>query len=130
MLIEQLENSFDNETAESILNLSVGKVTTASSFIRKSLYDFDLDTPEGIAKLMALLPIMDSSIVKDIMEELWPGYKADEDNFKQYKLYIKGYLKDYLESYDEQEVQTDFQGTVELGRQETPAGVGKEVSDE
>lgn len=102
--LANLEDSFDNDRAEEILNLSIGKVTHTAELLRKSLYDFDLDTPDGIEKLMSLLPIMDPDILKDIMAEIWPGYKTDYDA-KRCRLEIKGYLKDYLESYDDQEAQ-------------------------
>jgi hypothetical protein len=106
MKLEGLEDSFDNEGAERMLGLYVGKVTTTSDLVRKAMYDFDLDTPEGIDKLMSLLPIMDPEILKDIMTEIWPGYPTDIDA-RRHRMEIKGYLKDYLESYDEQEGQLD-----------------------
>jgi predicted transcriptional regulator len=101
-----LEESFDNEAAEKFLNLSVGRMTTTADLIRKSVYDFDLDTPSGIAKLLSLLPIMDPEIIKDIIVEIWPGYPTDVDA-RRHKMEIRGYLKDYLESYDEQEAKAD-----------------------
>lgn len=102
LIIDGLEDSFDNESAEKMLELSVGRLTHTSDLVRKSMYDFDLTTPEGIEKLMSLLPIMDPEIVKDIVAEIWPGYSSDADSRSQ-KMEIKGYLKDYLESYDAQE---------------------------
>lgn len=108
LIIDGLEDSFDNESAEKMLELSVGRLTHTSDLVRKSMYDFDLTTPEGIEKLMSLLPIMDPEIVKDIVAEIWPGYSSDADSRSQ-KMEIKGYLKDYLESYDAQEVLPDEQ---------------------
>jgi len=102
IVLEGLEDSFDNDAAEKMLNLSVGRITTTRELVRKSMYDFDLETPEGIEKLMALLPIMDPEILKDIMGEIWPGYPTDIDA-RRHRLEIKGYLKDYLESYDTQD---------------------------
>lgn len=118
-VLEGLEDSFDNDRAEEMLNLSLGRMTKTSELIRKSMYDFDLDTPEGIEKLMALLPIMDPEILKDIMGELWPGYPTDIDA-RRHRLEIKGYLKDYLESYDEEDDAEQLQG-VELGGPEAGA---------
>ena len=97
--LDNLEESFDNESAERILNLSIGKLSSASDIVRKSMYDFDLETPGGIYKLMNLLPIMDSRILKDIMAEIWPGYEVEEDA-RRNRMEIKGYLKDYLDSYE------------------------------
>lgn len=97
--LENLEDSFDNDAAESILNLSIGKLSSASDIVRKSMYDFDLETPIGIYKLMNLLPIMDPDILKDIMAEIWPGYEVEDDP-RRNRLEIKGYLKDYLNSYE------------------------------
>lgn len=106
IVLEGLEDSFDNERAEEMLNLSIGKITHTSELVRKSMYDFDLETPEGIEKLMALLPIMDPEILKDIMTELWPGYPTDVDA-RRHRLEIKGFLKDYLESYDQEDAKTE-----------------------
>lgn len=102
IVLEGLEDSFDNDKAEEMLNLSIGRITHTSELVRKSMYDFDLDTPEGIARLMALLPIMDPEILKDIMTELWPGYPTDIDA-RRHRLEIKGYLKDYLDSNDQED---------------------------
>lgn len=129
-----LEDSFDNEAAEKMLNLSVGKVTYTSALLRKSLYDFDLETPEGIEKLMALIPIMDPEILKDIMTELWPGYPTDIDA-RRHRMEIKGYLKDYLESLDDPEVAEEQQlleqGAAEREAEQTqdPAAAGDVEQD-
>ena len=102
IVLEGLEDSFDNDRAEEMLNLSIGRILHSSEIVRKSMYDFDLETPEGIEKLMALLPIMDPEILKDIMTEIWPGYPTDIDA-RRHRLEIKGFLKDYLESYDQED---------------------------
>lgn len=98
IVLEGLEESFDNEQAEQMLCLSMDKITHARTVVRKSMYDFDLETPEGIEKLMALLPIMDPEILKDIMTEIWPEYPTDIDA-RKHRLEIKGFLRDYMESY-------------------------------
>lgn len=101
IILNELEDSFDNDSAEEMLNLSVGSFTHTSDLIRKSIYDFDLQTPEGIEKLMALLPIMDPDILKDITTEIWTGYETDADP-RRLRFEIKGFLKDYLDSYDQE----------------------------
>lgn len=100
--LEGIEDSFDNDQGEALLSLSVGRITHTSELLRKSMYDFDLETPEGIEKLMGLLPIMDPEILKDIMTEIWPGYPTELDA-RRHRMEIKGYLKDYLESYDSED---------------------------
>lgn len=114
MILLGLEDSFDNNRAEEMLNLSVGRITHSSDLVRKSMYDFDLETPEGIEKLMALLPIMDPEILKDIMTEIWPGYPTDIDA-RRHRLEIKGYLKDYLESNDQEDDVESGAGNEEPG---------------
>lgn len=136
IVLEGLEDSFDNDRAEEMLNLSIGRITHTSDLVRKSLYDFDLETPEGIEKLNALLPIMDPEILKDIMTEIWPGYPTDIDA-RRHRLEIKGFLKDYLESYDQEdatgELEASGDGNVEPGAGEgggeaqgSPAGSAPE----
>lgn len=112
--LEGLEDSFDNDQAEALLGLSVDRITYASELLRKSMYDFDLDTPDGIEKLMALLPIMDSEILKDIMTEIWPGYPTEQDP-RRHRMEIKGYLKDYLETYDSEDEVKQSEGSEEVG---------------
>ncbi|NJL53713.1 hypothetical protein HC928_00310 [bacterium] len=121
--LEGLEESFDNDEAAELLSLSFDKMTTTSDLLRKSLYDFDLETPEGIEKLMALLPIMDPEILKDIMTEIWPNYPTELDP-RRHRMEIKGYLKDYLDSYDSTDA-TD-QPEVEGG----DAGGGEGLAEE
>lgn len=135
--LEGLEDSFDNDQAEALLSLSLGQITYTSELLRKSMYDFDLETPEGIEKLMALLPIIDPEILKDIMTEIWPGYPT-ELNPRQHRMEIKGYLKDYLESYDSEDEVEQHEGPegleetsgevpgntgVQAGKQEPAVGV-------
>lgn len=123
IVLEGLEESFDNDKAETMLNLSIGRITTTRELIRKSMYDFDLETPEGIEKLMALIPIMDPEILRDIMGEIWPGYPTDVDA-RRHRLEIKGYLKDYLESNDQEDA-TQQLGS-DQGQGENPEAVGQE----
>ena len=125
IVLEGLEESFDNDKAESMLNLSIGRMTRTSDLVRKSMYDFDLETPDGIEKLMALLPIMDPEILKDIMGEIWPGYPTDIDA-RKHRLEIKGYLKDFLES-NEQETTAEQPGSEE-GSPEDPNAAGQEAT--
>ncbi len=130
IVLEGLEDSFDNDRAEEMLNLSIGRITHTSELVRKSMYDFDLDTPDGIAKLMALLPIMDPEILKDIMTELWPGYPTDIDA-RRHRLEIKGYLKDYLDSYDQEDASSqseELEGAE--GSEEGPGNTSAEATGE
>lgn len=131
IVLTGLEKSFDNDKAEDWLNVSIGKVTFTSALLRKSMYDFDLETPDGIERLMALLPIMDPEILKDIMGELWPGYPTDIDA-RRHRMEIKGYLKDYLESYDQETAATEQaavpgEATAEAGGPPGQAPAGPEA---
>lgn len=125
--LEGIEDSFDNDQGEALLSLSVGRITHTSELLRKSMYDFDLETPEGIEKLMGLLPIMDPEILKDIMTEIWPGYPTELDA-RRHRMEIKGYLKDYLESYDSEDEVAQL-GTEE-GTIAAPAGEAPQEGSE
>lgn len=98
--IEGIEKSFDNNEATRLLSCSVSDLIHTDDYIRKSIYDFDLDTPEGISKLLSLLPIMDPNIITDLVKTIWPGYEVEDDP-RRHRMDIKGYLKDYLEALDE-----------------------------
>ena|ERR1041385_8606449 len=126
--LEGLEDTFDNDQAESILALSLGRITYTSDLLRKSMYDFDLEAAEGIEKLMTLLPIMDPEILKDIMTEIWPGYPTELDA-RRHRAEIKGVLRDYLET-NEKENDLGSSGSADVGSSEEEGQVEQvETSD-
>lgn len=88
-----------NEQSQDTLELQVSEMVDPESLIRKSIYNFDVDTPEGIAGLLAVLPIMDPEILKEVYTEIFPGYPTDEKfEPKLARKEIRGYLLDYLDS--------------------------------
>ena len=97
-----LEGFFDNDLAEEVLNLSVDEVVSPSSLVLKSLYEFDLDNPEGIDKLLSLLPILDPEILKTVVQEIWPGSDVESLTFDPIiaRAEIRGYLLDFLEGHE------------------------------
>jgi len=99
--IEGIEKSFDNNEAVRLLSCTVTDLIHTTDIVRKSIYDFDLDSPEGISKLLSLLPIMDPNIITDLVKTIWPGYEVEDDP-RRHRMDIKGYLKDYLESLNEE----------------------------
>lgn len=71
--------------------------------IKKALYHFDLETPDGVDRLLELLPILDGEIVAEVYQEIWPGYPTDdaeEFNVRIARAEIKGYLMDFLTKHD------------------------------
>lgn len=97
-----LEGFFDDDLAEEVLNLSVDEVVSPSTLVMKSLYEFDLDSPEGIGKLMELLPLLDPEILKTVVQEIWPGYPVESLTFDPIiaRAEIRGYLLDFLEGHE------------------------------
>lgn len=92
-----LEDQFDDDFASAVFSLDFSSLVDTYDLVRKSLYDFDLDSSEGVGRLLALLPIMDPEIIKDVIQEIWPGYPVDEDfdpRIASFK--VRGYLLDYL----------------------------------
>lgn len=95
--LEDLEKHFDDDLAEQMLGLHLGDGTVSSlDLLSKSIYDFDLETDEGIEKLLTLLPVLDPEIVLQIVQEIWPGYPPENFEVHRFRLEIKGYLLDYL----------------------------------
>jgi hypothetical protein len=86
---------FDEDNTSAIMSLVLSKSIDVEELI-KSLYDFDLETEEGIEKLLELLPIMDPDIVVEMVEKIWPGYTVDQADPDLLRAEIKGYLLDYL----------------------------------
>lgn len=94
-----LADDFDGgDTAQEILGLQVENVLTSGNFFMKSMYDFDLDSEDGIVRLISFLPILDPEIIKQVLTEIWPGYPVDSLTFDNNlaRAEIKGYLLDFL----------------------------------
>ncbi len=98
-----LGDFFDDELAESYLFTEIQQFINTKDIVKKSLYDFDLVTVEGIDSLLALLPIMDPVIMKEVVQEIWPGYPV-ETNFdpKIQRAEIRGFLLDYLQGHGQE----------------------------
>lgn len=125
-VLPELSEFFDESFAKSVLGVSLDAVIHARDVVRKSLYDFDLDTVEGVLKLLELLPIMDREILGDIAGEIWPGYPAQDSNPDLLRLEIKGYLMDYLDGHGTQEAETAPEG---LGDETGPEGSEEEPQE-
>ena len=89
----------DNTQSEDCLQLHVGSMIDSEELVRKSIYNFDVETREGILGLLAVIPILDPEILAEVYTEIWPGYDTEE-NFetKLARKEVRGYLLDYLES--------------------------------
>lgn len=118
-IVDHLEDLFDDDLSKSVLGVSMDSAIHALEVVKKSLYDFDLDTEDGVLKLMELLPIMDPEILTAIAGEIWPGYPAQDNNPKLLRLEIKGYLMDYLDGHGTRSAETAPEG---LGSPEGEAG--------
>jgi hypothetical protein len=96
-----LPDFFDDRAAEEALELSIGAVISSRNVLLKSMYDFDLDTEDGVTRLLSLLPVLDPEIVKTIMQEIWPGYPVDSLTFDNSlaRAEIRGYILDFLEGH-------------------------------
>lgn len=77
-------------------------LSTASEILNKSLYHFDFDKYDGIERVLELLPILDTEVIKDIYATVFPGYPVDDDslfNPRMAKLELRGFFMDFLANY-------------------------------
>lgn len=104
-----LPDFFDDQTATEVLELNLGDFVSSSSLLLKSMYEFDLDTEEGIYRLLELIPLLDPEIIKTVMQEIWPGYPVDSLNFDNSlaRAEIRGYLLDFLDGHGTKEEDID-----------------------
>jgi len=58
------------------------------------MYNFDLETEEGVQSLMELLPILDEKIVAEIYTGIWPTSSAKNKDPDFLKLQIQGLIHD------------------------------------
>lgn len=93
-----LEDQFDPDLHDAVLSVQIDEPVSSVGIVKKSLYDFDLETEDGITRLLALLPILDQDIVREVYAEIWPGYPPGDVDPKRHRLEVKGYLLDYLEA--------------------------------
>lgn len=91
-----LDDFFDEDLAAMVLSLSFDKAVDSVDLVRKSLYEFDLETDDGLKKLMESLPIMDPEIMQDLMSEIWSGYTAEDMDPQMMRAELKGYFLDIL----------------------------------
>ncbi|MHA2068140.1 MAG: hypothetical protein ACXABY_27580 [Candidatus Thorarchaeota archaeon] len=95
--LAELEDFFDDDVSRAALGIHFVDVVNTVDLVRKSLYDFDVDSSEGVTKLLELLPIMDKEILQEIAGEIWPGYPTQDGNADLLRAEVKGYLMDYLD---------------------------------
>ncbi len=102
VLSKSLESWFNDEVAEKALSQNVSTMVDSVSMVKKSLYDFNINTIEGVDKIIYLLPIADDKVIELVAQELWPGYPIDENiDHKKLRYEIKGFLLDLLYEYEE-----------------------------
>lgn len=94
-IINDFVVDFDEGSSSELLSLDLSKSINVNDLL-KSLYDFDLETPEGVLKLMELVPVLDSVILVDLVEKIWPGYAVEAEDPELLRAEIRGYLMDFL----------------------------------
>lgn len=99
--LRDLEKDFDDDLAKSILEIELGQLIHPQEAVAKSLYNFDLETPEGVDRLLELLPIMDPEIVNEVYKEIFPMYPVKTLSPRVARIELRGYLMDYLHGSQE-----------------------------
>ncbi|MHA2068464.1 MAG: hypothetical protein ACXABY_29220 [Candidatus Thorarchaeota archaeon] len=100
--LKGLTDDFDDDLAKSILDIQLSKAILPQEAVEKSLYNFDLETPEGVDRLLELLPILDPEIMGEVYQEIFPGYPVDTLAPRMLRLELRGYFMDYLEDAERQ----------------------------
>lgn len=123
--MDEIQHTFDEDLSKAILDTFVHQGVDVVDMVRKSMYDFDLDSDEGVKKLLGLLPIMDVTILEDVAGEIWPGYPAQEQPADLLRWEVRGYLMDWLDGHGQEEDSSsgpaDVAGVVEEGAPDAPA---------
>ena len=98
--VSSFSEFFNDSFAKSILGMSIDSMLDPKALVSKSMVNFDLDTSNGIGRLLELLPIMSDAIVTQIYQRIFTGYPRNELVIRIAKLEIRGYLMDYLADLD------------------------------
>lgn len=93
----QLEEFFDDDLSKSLLDLRIDRALNPQETLLKSLYNFDLESPEGLDRVLELLPILDPEILLAVYQEVFPGYPVDNLSPRIARIELRGYFMDYLE---------------------------------
>lgn len=96
-----LEDNFDDDFAKSILSSEIFEAVMATDIVRKAMYDIDVDSVDGITRILSLLPILDPEIMKLIYQECFPGYDPSALSPRMMRIELRGYLTDMLEQANE-----------------------------
>jgi hypothetical protein len=117
-----LSSTSSEDTVIPLLQTEISRIITPSSFLFKSLYDFDIESNEGVTNLLHLLPILDPDIIKLLVVEIWPGYPTDRElfNIDHTRSEIKGYLLDLVEGGMIEEGQEGEEGEEATGGGDFP----------
>jgi hypothetical protein len=96
VVIPELTETF-HEGAEEVLGTYIPAVTSPVDVVFKSLYSFDLDSKEGLMKILEMLAVLDPDIVRALAGRLWPGYPTGERDIHLLRDEIRGIIIDALQ---------------------------------
>jgi hypothetical protein len=112
--LPELTVDFDDDLAKSILEIYIGKLINPRDVVEKSVYNFDLETLDGVDRLLELLPILDPEIMNEVYQEIFPGYPVDTLAPRVARIELRGYLMDYLENGRQEEAGEESSSEPEL----------------
>lgn len=91
------------DRALEILNIKVDdKIVHPDDIVKKSFYEFDLNTMEGITSFLTVLPITSDELLMQACQEVFPGYIVEQFDVKLARLELRGYFLDYLRTHQEE----------------------------
>lgn len=103
----ELEDNFDDDRAEDLLNLGIYQTDNLDSILEKSMFEFSLDNEEGVLRLLELLPVLDEDILKEVYRDVFRGYPVENLAPRIARAELRGYFMDFAlikqkESNDEE----------------------------
>lgn len=126
--IDGLEDFFDGDLSLALLNISIHKGVNAKDVVAKSVYNFDLDSPEGVERLIAILPIMDPDIINEVYQEIFPGYPVQTLSPRIARAELRGYFMDFLATDGQEKPETIEQPEPDASAEGDEAGQAEETA--
>lgn len=92
----ELTDEEAEEVAKSILSIPRPVPAIHGGGLAKSFYGLDVETEDGLKRILDVLPIMDIEFVQQLASEIWPDAQTEDSDPELLRAEVKGFCLDQL----------------------------------